>query len=429
MAGKWRGYTIQTHGSFGAEMDSPSDETGNNFVSSRKKVLKLLPKKDERKKIRRSITKITPTLRKPFGKTLATIDSMCQVLEDNVEAIIENHRLMCTYKKDTEEMIRANRISERLGEIPDLRQMIKAVEEKVESSHTNKSLTNDRFADLNTRVERIDMKATNLHTQFSLLQESIPSATASFQSQLLKVETQARQALGGVHTLNEKFDVQGRRQLEELEMLCNGQVSLYLSGISNDIENLSSRVSALVKVLESQEKRLASVSDISEKKIQGLANDICNVTINLDTNQHIMLNLQNTVDEMRKQRRKDLKDYALRRAKPSYVKIDTIPSSNTALPANYPIYSSGEKQQTRTDDDLDFKGLKKRVENLEAENALVKRTLQDVLEKIGSFTELQINAFVRSEKQARKDVNKLKKVLLSFSDQLCLVTECYNGNS
>ena len=48
-------------------------------------------------------------------------------------------------------MIRKNRILERLAEISDLRQMMKAVEEKVESSHTNKSLTNDRFADFNAK--------------------------------------------------------------------------------------------------------------------------------------------------------------------------------------------------------------------------------------------------------------------------------------
>ena len=342
---------------------------------------------------------------------------MCKVLEDNVEAVIENHRIMRKFKKDTEDMIRKNRILERLAEISDLRQMMKTVEEKVEkkveSSHTNKSLTNDRFADFNARIERIDMKATNLHTQFSLLQESIPSATASFQSQLLKVETQARQALGGVHTLNEKFDVQGRRQLEELEMLCNGQVSLYLSGISNDIECLSRRVSALVKVYERQEKKFVSLSDTSEKKIQGLANDVCNIMVNLDTNQHILLNLQNSVDEIRKQRRKTLKDHALRRTQPSYAKMDAVPSTNIALPANYyPMYTGNEKQPRDNEDELDLKSLKKRVETLEAENSLVKATLQNVLEKIGSFTELQINAFVRSEKQARKDVNKLKKVLL-----------------
>ena len=347
-------------------MDSATDEIDTKFVSSREKVLKLLPTKDERKKLRRSLTKITPTLRKPFGKTLTTIDSMCKVLEDNVQAVIENHRIMRKFKKDTEDMIRTNRILERLAEISDLRQMMKTVEEKVEkkeSSHTNKSLTNDRFADFNARLERIDMKATNVHTQFSLLQESIPSATASFQSQLLKVETQARQALGGVHTLNEKFDVQGRRQLEELEMLCNGQVSLYLSGISNDIENLSSRVSALVKVFESQEKQFVSLSDTSEKKIQGLASDVCNIMVNLDTNQHILLNLQNSVDEIRKQRRKTLKDHTLRRAQPLYTKIDAVPSTNIALPANYPIYTGSEKQPRNKEDELDLKSLKKRVKH------------------------------------------------------------------
>ena len=92
-------------------------------------------------------------------------------------------------------------------------------------------------------------------------------------------------------------------------------------------------------------------------------------------------------------------------------------------------FAQSFKTVDRQEDELDLKSLKKRVETLEAENSLMKATLQNVLEKIGSFTELQINAFVRSEKQARKDVNKLKKVLLSFSEQLCLVTECYNGNS
>ena len=80
-------------------MDSATDEIDTKFVSSREKVLKLLPTKDERKKLRRSLTKITPTLRKPFGKTLTTIDSMCQVLEDNVQAMIENHRIMPNTKK------------------------------------------------------------------------------------------------------------------------------------------------------------------------------------------------------------------------------------------------------------------------------------------------------------------------------------------
>jgi hypothetical protein len=108
--------------------------------------------------------------------------------------------------------------------------------------------------------------------------------------------------------------------------------------------------------------------------------------------------------------------------------MDAVPSTNIALPANYPMYRGSEKQPSGNEDGLDLKSLKKRVETLEAENTLVKAALQNVLEKVGSFTELQINAFIRSEKQARKDVNKLKKVLLSFSEQLCLVTECYNGN-
>ena len=114
-------------------MDPSTDEIDNNFVSSREKVLKLLPTKDERKKLRRSLTKITPTLRKPFGKTLTTIDSICKVLEDNVQAVIENHRIMRKFKKDTEDMIRTNRILERLAEISDLRQMMETVEEKAVS--------------------------------------------------------------------------------------------------------------------------------------------------------------------------------------------------------------------------------------------------------------------------------------------------------
>ena len=176
-----------------------------------------------------------------------------------------------------------------------------------------------------------------------------------------------------------------------------------------------------VKVFESQEKQFVSLSDTSEKKIQGLANDVCNIMVNLDTNQHIMLNLQNSVDEIRKQRRKELKDHALRRAQPLYTKIDAVPSTNIALPANYPIYTGSEKQPRNKEDELDLKNLKKRVETLEAENSLMKATLQNVLEKIGSFTELQINAFVRSEKQARKDVNKLKKVLFHFLSNCALL--------
>ena len=51
-----------------------------------------------------------------------------------------------------------------------------------------------------------------------------------------------------------------------------------------------------------------------------------------------------TYDEIRKQRRKELKDHALRRAQPLYTKIDAVPSTNIALPANYPIYTGSEKQ-------------------------------------------------------------------------------------
>ena len=45
--------------------------------------------------------------------------------------------------------------------------------------------------------------------------------------------------------LTERFNSRGRTQLEELEKITTTQVSLYLTGIANDITTLAGRVSEL----------------------------------------------------------------------------------------------------------------------------------------------------------------------------------------
>ena len=158
-----------------------------------------------------------------------------------MDTLIENKAIINKNQNQYVELINEHDDFTILSDIPKLKEKIKQIEERQENDHSKKNILRE-IAEFEERIDKTNIKVSKLNSQLTMLHDSQPSATANFQSQLLKIETQSRHAIDEVQLLNEKVDLRGRRQLQELEKLCSGQVSLYLSGISNDIVNLSNKV-------------------------------------------------------------------------------------------------------------------------------------------------------------------------------------------
>eukprot|EP00943_MAST-04B_sp_MAST-4B-sp1_P002099 g2099.t1 len=415
----------------------------NDFELLKGKMLKMLPAKEDRKKLKRSLTKVNHAgTKSSLMNVVKMIDSICHAVDSSVAILAENSN---KNKTQHDELLRSNNEFAILSEIPPIIEKIKEVEEKQENDHSKKNILRE-LSEFEERMDKTDSKVSKLNSQLKLFLENQPSATAMFQSQLLRIETQSRHAIDEVQMLNSKVDSRGKRQLEELEKLCTTQVSLYLSGISNDIVNLSNKVDTLLQTTEKHEKRMDLINDTSKRNIKGLANDICKIVVDLQHNRDVTLNIQQKLEHTRNQERKKRL-----MAKGSGHQPSRTPNQNqqeqnnnkdTSNPhnhgfTNYILFDDGtdEIQQTkRANNDntskvdiTEYQRLKKTVKELQLENKILKTNVHKSLEKIESFSEMVIKTYRNSEQRNRVQINQLREALLSFSRQLCMVTECYNG--
>lgn len=416
-------------------------------------IMKVLPSKDERKKLKRSLTKIRDTtVKTSVVHILKMLDSICNVIDHSMmDTLIENKAIINKNQNQYVELINEHDDFTILSDIPKLKEKIKQIEERQENDHSKKNILRE-MAEFEERIDKTNIKVSKLNSQLTMLHDSQPSATANFQSQLLKIETQSRHAIDEVQLLNEKVDLRGRRQLQELEKLCSGQVSLYLSGISNDIVNLSNKVDVLLEVTEKHEKRMDAINNTSNNNLQGLANDICKIVVDLQNNRDATLNLQKTMEHTRKNERKKYLFSQRQNVNNQRNMLNDIMTSNKQQQQqqkherdhqqgfmDYVLFDDGSRKKKDNNnnsssnknhevvDIVEYNLLKKTVKELQVENKILKANVYKSLEKIDSFTEMSITAYKNSEKRTREELNQLREALLSFSKQLCMVTECYNG--
>jgi hypothetical protein len=415
----------------------------NDFALLKEKMLKMLPAKGDRKKLKRSLTKVNHAgTKSSLMNVVKMIDSICHAIDSSVATLVDNSN---KYKAQYDELLRTNNEFAILSEIPPIIEKIKEVEEKQENDHSKKNILRD-LSEFEERMDKMDSKVSKLNSQLKLFLENQPSATANFQSQLLRIETQSRHAIDEVQMLNNKVDSRGKRQLEELEKLCTTQVSLYLSGISNDIVNLSNKVDTLLQITEKQEKRMDLINDTSNRNLNGLANDICKVVVDLQHNRDATLNIQQKLEHARNQERKKRLIAKSSGHPPSRTSNDNRQEQNKKKNLsnhpeygfmNYILFDNGTDkiQQTKkandgntaTVDITEYKLLKKTVKELQLENKMLKTNVHKSLEKMETFSEMVIKVYQNSEKRNRAQIHQLREALLSFSRQLCMVTECYNG--